>query len=206
MDKPGRVFCLEGQWHDDLKERGSVLPTLELLERLGQIRFIHRDVATPGELRYYLDQWLSRKYTAYDVGIFAVDGSPGRLHLSNRNEVELTELVSWLRGRCEGRKLYFDCGSILRLPDAALTDIAERTGASLVCGFTKTIDWVESSAFDTVLINRLANGQKSNSVEQLVGSSRWAPLAQHLGFRLVDRNGPRPRVPSPRRAESDVLA
>lgn len=42
----------------------------------------------------------------------------------------------------------------------------------MVCGFTRTIDWVESAAFDTVLINRLANGQKANSVEQLVGSAR----------------------------------
>ncbi|MEV5693896.1 hypothetical protein [Micromonospora globbae] len=46
-----------------------MLPTLEMLECLGRIRYIHRDVATPDELRYYLDQWLSRKYAAYNVGI-----------------------------------------------------------------------------------------------------------------------------------------
>ncbi|RKN15237.1 hypothetical protein D7147_25560 [Micromonospora musae] len=204
MAKPGSVFCVEGQWGDDLAERGSVLPTLELLERLGRIRFIRRDVATPGELRFYLEQWLSRKYTAYDVGIFAIDGGPGRLRLSGRHELDLSEVVGWLQGRCEGKRLYFDCGSVLRLSEPTLVEILEETGASMVCGFTKTIDWIESSAFDTVLVDRLANGRKANSVEQLVRSARWAPLAQHLGFRMVYQHSQGPRIPAMRRPESDV--
>lgn len=73
MAKPGGVFCFEGQWADDLTERGSVLPTLELLERLGSIRFVHRDTATPQELRYFLERWLTRKYAAYQVGFFALN-------------------------------------------------------------------------------------------------------------------------------------
>lgn len=206
MDKPGRVFCVEGQWDDDLTERGSVLPTLELLERLNRIRFIHRDVATPGELRYYLDQWLSKKYATYNVGIFAIDGGPGRLCLSRSQELDLNELITWMQDRCDGKQLYFDCGTILRISDASLIDILERTGATMVCGFTKTITWVESAAFDTVLIDRLANARKANSVEQLVRATRWAPLAQHLGFRMVYRNGHGPHIPAMRRPESVVPA
>ncbi len=72
MAKPGGVFCVEGQWEDDLNSRGSVLPTLELLERLNSIRYIHRDTATAEELHYYLDAWLSRKYADYKVGFFAL--------------------------------------------------------------------------------------------------------------------------------------
>ncbi|MET8040910.1 hypothetical protein ABZU25_08595 [Micromonospora sp. NPDC005215] len=206
MGKPGSVFCVEGQWGDDLAERGSVLPTLELLERLRRIRFIHRDVATPGELRFYLDQWLSHKYAAYRVGILAIDGGPGTLRLSNRHELDLAEVMSWIQGRCAGKLLYFDCGTILRVPESTLHDILEQTGADMVCGFTRTIDWVESSAFDTVLVPRLANGRKSNSVEQLVGSARWAPLAQHLGFRLLSRRGAVPHIPAMRQPADSASA
>ncbi|WP_433533787.1 DUF6642 family protein [Micromonospora sp. CA-249363] len=183
-----------------------MLPTLELLERLRQIRYIHRDVATLDELRYYLDQWLSRRYAAYEVGIFAIDGSPGRLRLSKRHELDLAELMSWLQGRCSGKRLYFDCGTILRVPESTLDDIVEQTGAAMVCGFTRTIDWIESSAFDTVLIERLANGQKANSVGQLVDSARWAPLAQHLGFRMFPQSGGPARIPAMRRPESATPA
>jgi hypothetical protein len=81
--KPNGVFCVEGEWHADLAERGSVLPTLELLERLGRLRFIHRDTATADELRYFLDSWLSsRRYAAYEVGFFASPGTPTSLQLS----------------------------------------------------------------------------------------------------------------------------
>jgi hypothetical protein len=106
VSKPGGVFCLEGQWDDNLAERGSVLPTLELLERLNAIQFIHRDTATPQELRYYLDTWLSRKYTAYHVGFFALHGAPTKLHLSDTHTVGLAEMASWMAGRCEGKRLY----------------------------------------------------------------------------------------------------
>lgn len=44
------VLCLEGEWEPDLRKRASVLPVLELLERLGVIKSIHRNVATPDEL------------------------------------------------------------------------------------------------------------------------------------------------------------
>ncbi|MFI7609391.1 DUF6642 family protein [Micromonospora sp. NPDC049366] len=206
MGKPGSVFCVEGQWDDDLAERGSVLPTLELLERLRRIRFIHRDVATPGELRFYLEQWLSRKYAAYNVGIFAIDGGPGRLRLSGRHELDLFEIVGWLQGRCEGKRLYFDCGTVLRLTETTLVEILEATGASMVCGFSKTIDWIESSAFDTVLVDRLANGRRANSVEQMVRSTRWAPLAKHLGFRMVYQHHAGTRIPVMRAPQAVVPA
>ncbi|MEV6692037.1 hypothetical protein AB0M35_11285 [Micromonospora sp. NPDC051196] len=205
MAKPGGVFCVEGQWDNNLAERGSVLPTLELLERLGAIRFIHRDTATPQELRYFLDRWLTHKYSAYEVGFFALHGSPSEVHLSDSHSVRLKEIAGWMAGRCAGKRLYFGSCSALRSSDSALAEFLEETQASMVCGFTKTIDWIESAAFETVILNRLVNGGKVNSVELLARSTRWAPLAQHLGFRVVYK-GDRRRLPSMRSSdESDVL-
>ncbi|MGB2567124.1 DUF6642 family protein [Micromonospora citrea] len=189
MAKPGGVFCVEGEWHDDLAERGSVLPTLELLERLGAIRFIHRDTATPQELRYFLERWLSRKYASYEVGFFALHGAPTQLKLSESNKVGLAEIASWASGRCEGKRLYFGSCSVLRAPEATLAEFLRETKASMICGFTKDIDWIESAAIETVILNRLVNGGRVNSVEQLMKSARWAPLAQNLGFKVVYRNG-----------------
>lgn len=189
MAKPGGVFCFEGQWDDDLAERGSVLPTLELLERLGSIRFIHRDTATPQELRYFLERWLSRKYAAYQVGFFALHGAPTRLQLSDSYTVGLSEIASWASGQCEGKRLYFGSCSALRASETTLAEFLRETKAAMLCGFTRDIDWIESAAFETVLLNSLVNGGRIDSVERLVKSSRWAPLAQHFGFRIVYQNG-----------------
>ena len=189
MSKAGGVFCFEGQWEEDLTKRGSVLPTLELLERLGSIRYIHRDTATAEELNYYLDAWLSRKYADYKVGFFALHGKPTQLCLSHRNTVEMDELAAWLSGRCEGRSLYFGSCSVLRASDRTLQEFLHETKASMLCGFTKVIDWVESAAFETVVLNALVNGSRIDSAERLMRSSRWTSLADHLGFRVVYANG-----------------
>lgn len=189
MRKPGGVFCVEGQWEDDLTERGSVLPTLELLERLGSIRFIHRDTATTDELHYYLDTWLSARYKDFKVGFFALHGQPSELLLTARNSVKLDEIGAWMSGRCAGRSLYFGSCSVLRASDQVLKEFLHETKAAMLCGFTKTIDWVESAAFETVVLNALVNGGRIDSVERLVRSGRWGALAEHLGFRVVYANG-----------------
>jgi hypothetical protein len=189
VPKAGGVFCVEGQWEDDLTNRGSVLPTLELLERLGSIRYIHRDTATTEELHYYLDSWLSRKYADFKVGFFALHGQPTQLCLTSKQTVELDEVAAWISGRCGGRVLYFGSCSVLRASDRVLRDFLHETKAAMLCGFTKSIDWVESAAFETVVLNTLVNGGKIDSVERLMRSSRWTALSDHLGFRVVYANG-----------------
>jgi len=189
VPKPGGVFCVEGQWEDDLTERGSVLPTLELLERLGSIRFIHRDTATTEELHYYLDTWLSRKYQDFKVGFFALHGQPSQLCLTAKTTVELDEIAAWMSGRCGGRSLYFGSCSVLRASDRVLKEFLHETKAAMLCGFTKAIDWVESAAFETVVLNALVNGGRVDSVGGLVRASRWGAPAGHLGVRVVYANG-----------------
>jgi hypothetical protein len=190
MSKAGGVFCFEGQWEEDLTKRGSVLPTLELLERLGRIRYIHRDTATADELHHYLDTWLSsRRYQDYKVGFFALHGQPTQLCLTEQNTVEVDEIAAWMSGRCSGRILYFGSCLVLRASDRVLQDFLHETKAAMLCGFTKVIDWVESAAFETVVLNALVNGSRIDSAERLVHSTRWNSLAEHLGFRVVYANG-----------------
>jgi hypothetical protein len=91
--------------------------------------------------------------------------------------------------RCEGKRLYFGSCSALRAPDATLAEFLRETKAAMICGFTKDIDWIESAAFETVVLNSLVNGVRADSVERLMKTARWAPLARHLGFRVVYANG-----------------
>lgn len=185
----GGVFCLEGQWHRDLRERSSVLPTLDLLERVKGTRYIHKDVATTDEFAYFVERWLQKQYDAFNVGFFAMHGAARELYLTDRVSVSLDEVADLISGRCAGRMLYFGSCSVMRASDATLAAFADATGADLVCGYTREIDWLESAAFETVLLDVLTTGRKSNSVEQRMGAERWAALAANLGFRIVYNNG-----------------
>ncbi|MDR7278815.1 DUF6642 family protein [Catenuloplanes atrovinosus] len=185
----GGIFCVEGQWHRDLYERGSVIPTLELLERLRRIRFIYRDVATPEELSYFLDRWLLKQYSDYRVGFFAMHGEPGRLCLTDKAAVELDDVAEQLAGRCQDKRLYFGSCSVLKASDATLLDFLDVSGAAMVCGYTREVDWVDSAAFETVLLDVLANGAMVNAAEKRMGSGPWRELAAYLGFRIVYANG-----------------
>src|SRR4051812_15503221 len=123
------IFCLEGQWHRDLHDRGSVLPTLELLERLGQARYIYKDAATQDELAFFVNRWLHRKYDDYRVGFFAMHGEPGKLRLTDWHHVSIDELATIMAGRCAGKRLYFASCSVLNAPPADLQDFLHATRA-----------------------------------------------------------------------------
>src|SRR5690606_4690502 len=81
------------------------ITSLELLERLDLVRYIHKDVATVEELRYFLERWALRQYSAYRVGYFAMHGRSKQLYLTHQSAVELDEVAEWLEGKCEGRRL-----------------------------------------------------------------------------------------------------
>lgn len=183
------IFCVEGQWHRDIADRSSVLPILELLGRRGRARFIYKDVATADELRYFLGRWALRQYADYQVGYFAMHGESKQLCLTEQHTVELDEVGEWLESRCEGRRLYFGSCSVLRASDAVLQAFLQRTKAAMLCGYTREVDWVESAAFETVLLDYLVNGERVDAAERGLFSTRWWPLARHLGFRIVYANG-----------------
>lgn len=88
---PG-IFCLEGEWDPDLRRRKSVLPILELLERLDVARTIHRDVATRDELAFYLAKWGQKRYRDCEV-----------LHLACHTEMSAAS--SWAGTRWPWRSL-----------------------------------------------------------------------------------------------------
>jgi uncharacterized protein YecE (DUF72 family) len=149
------VFCLEGNWKRKLSERASVEPTLELLERLGCARYIHRDVATPEELRFYLSKWKQLGYSEYSVLYLAFHGSRGGIHVNDRAFVTLDDLAEQLDGSYKDRIVYFGSCQTMRITDAELLAFKKQIKAKAVCGFKKEIDWLESAAFDVLLLEAL---------------------------------------------------
>ncbi|MFD2082897.1 DUF6642 family protein [Actinopolymorpha cephalotaxi] len=185
MPAPRGVFCLEGQWDENLTDTSSVRPALELLERLGYIQFIHKDVATVAELDYFLDSWAKKAYSDFEVGYFAMHGESGRLKLSSRQIVPLHHIGQRLEGKCGGRRLYFGSCSVMSASDTLLKDFLKLTGAELICGYTKDVDWLDTAAFDVAFLGHLASGAQKD----LLTTPHWSAVTRKLGFRILYSDG-----------------
>ncbi|WP_328992595.1 DUF6642 family protein [Kribbella sp. NBC_01245] len=180
------IFCLEGEWDPNLRNRNSVEPILELLERLGIARTIHRDVATRPELEYYLRKWGQKRYADYSVLYLASHGLGGKLELG-QGSVTLAELADLLEGKCAGRVVYFGCCLVLNQQNDVLQEFARKTGAKAVLGYSRQIDWLDSAAFEVLLLERLARGNRTDAFFNHLHRDHGA-FAEKLGLVVSTKN------------------
>ena len=151
-------MCFEGQWSTDIRDQQTVQPVLELLQRSGWIRFLHRFVASEKQLETELRQWAQKKNSSYELCYIACHGEPGAVHLGNGESVTATTIAGWLAGRLQGRTVYFGACSVAkdtRDVQDALAAFKKTTKARAVCAYTEDIDWVESAAFEILLLSTL---------------------------------------------------
>lgn len=179
------IFCLEGEWSSDLRDRASVRPILTLLEHLGVAESIHRDVATLEELTYLVGKWQQKRYDSFKVLYLAMHGEEGRV-LLGRDTVSLDELEDIMRGACTGKIVYFgSCLTMKSSPDR-LQAFAKSTGARAVVGYRREVDWLESAAFEVLLLDRLCLGLRSDAIfNRLV--KEHGTFAKTLGLVVATR-------------------
>ena len=56
-----RIFCLEGLWDNNLEQRLSVKPLLEIISKLNGIKFTHCPSNTVSEFQFHLYSFTSSK-------------------------------------------------------------------------------------------------------------------------------------------------
>lgn len=186
------VFCVEGEWNSSLTDRTSVEPQLQMLENMhccGGV--IHRDVATSEELEYYVGKWLQRQYARFTVGYFAFHGEPGLIQLG-RDSLTLVEMGDMINGRAGGKILYFGSCSTLLADDDELKDFCRRSGARAVVGYTREVDWLETAAFDFILLPQLLDAVYIKPIYNRLAKDH-ARFVLGLGFRMATATWTTPR-------------
>lgn len=185
------IFCLEGEWDSDLRKRTTVLPVLELLERLRAIKLIHRKVATTGEVEHYLNLWGQARYDDYMVLYLATHGSKGWLSWSNGNHSSLDDLAEILGD--SANNCYVHLGSCLTLfNENAARAFVEKTGVRALLGFRAEVGWIESAAFETLLLPMLAEYAPTKKTAKTFFNTIMglqSDLARRLKFVMVTADG-----------------
>ena len=192
------MFCLESeQWYGQ-KDRSSVEPILNLLERLKdyEVRYLHKRVATRRELEFSLERYRKPTFETHPVLYLAFHGYPGSegqqsgLCLED-GDLDLDDLAAMMTGRCAHRIVYFGSCSTLNTHGTRLNSFLRKTGALAVCGYKEEIDWVESTAFDLIFLGKIQREtfRRRDSMRRFDESLRsTAPgLYGGLGFRMTIR-------------------
>jgi hypothetical protein len=179
---PG-VFALEGDWQEDLRRGGSMRPVFEVLALQEYLQVVHRDVGTTTELSYYSQKWTQRRYSAFKLVYLAFHGNPGRLWVGD-DSVDMDGLAGLVGDACRGRIVHFGSCSTMRVSAERLSAFKKQTGAVAVSGYQRDVDWLESCAFETLLIGALMTYKTRPGAFKYV--ERTMPdLASRLGWHHV---------------------
>ncbi|GAA1234136.1 hypothetical protein EEW87_000270 [Janibacter melonis] len=180
------IYCLEGEWDADLRKRQSVQPVLQMLESLGMIKFIHRDVATREELEHYLARWERSTYDDYQVLYLATHGDRSTISWSSHNSMTLDGLADALGDTAQGCYVYLGGCSVLASEEDA-SRFVRKTGAAALCGYRKDVDWIEGAAFELIMLDALANHTGRPKTLFISLMKRHSQLAALYEFVLVTK-------------------
>lgn len=179
---PG-IFALEGDWSEDMRAGGSMRPVFEMLSGQDAVEVVHRDVGTTAELQYYASKWNEKRYSHFFLAYLAFHGNPGKLWVGD-DHISMEQLADLLGDACRGRVVHFGACSTVRVPAARLAEFKKETGAAAVSGYQRDVDWLESCAFEILLLGALAHYPTSRGAFGYVG--RTLPdLAKRLGWHHV---------------------
>jgi hypothetical protein len=184
---PG-IICLEGNWNEnDLSKENSIVPVLQHLSINMNVKVIHKHCSTVEQLKYYFNLLSeNRKYKGYGIIYLAFHGRSGNIYLDKHNHISLTELMQLsmenkkTKNIFDGRRVHFGCCTTLKNEKIAY-DFLEQTGAKLITGFVKKVDFHDSTAFDMLFLGKLAYTTKYN---QLIDSviRNHENFTRELGF------------------------
>jgi hypothetical protein len=189
------VFCLEGDWWNNLKQPSSIEPILQLVDQqqTHKRRHIHCDVATREEFFFFLKKWSQKAYRSHPILYLGFHGEPGQIYLGAMHRspaVTLKEIADALEGKCDGRVFVFGSCETVKAGPWSMKKFLERTQALAVCGYAREIAWMQSAALDLLILTAMQEAtftlQGIGKIDKLI-RSRSAGLCRELGFRIVTR-------------------
>lgn len=165
------IFCLEGLWHDDLRNRSTVEPVLDLLELNSDIPFLHSDCATRVEFEFYIKKWIKNTYNRYPILYLAFHGLENGI-LIDKEPFTLDEFSSLLEGKCKNRVFVFASCSTIKTDRRNLKRFLKKTNALAICGYRRTVPWIMATAFELILLSTMQDnsldGRGINAIYQRV--------------------------------------
>lgn len=146
------IACVESLWDDNIERRLSVVPLLELASRIDDLRTSYLTCNTEEELKYNLAK-LKRK-RGYGILYLSCHGRPGELVL-DQQAIEIEKLAQYMADGFASWVVHFGSCATINIPLARISRFIATTKVSMVVGYKKDVNWIDSAAIDLMLFDWL---------------------------------------------------
>lgn len=180
------IFCIEGLWENNLRQKSTVQPILDLLHLNEKIPYIYRDSATIEELEFYLKKWTQQAYKRYPILYLAFHGEENEI-APGRGNYSIDYLREVIKGKCENKIIIFASCSTVSIDKRRLKTFLKDTNALAICGYKNDVDWMISTAFELLLLSTMQeNHFDGRGIEAICRKSlKIAQMFRDLEYRIV---------------------
>lgn len=145
--KSRAIMGIETLWFENITlPRATIQPILEIVSQDSGVPYAYFSANTQEELKFSISK-------LEDTGILylASHGRKGEFSLGN-DYISLGELGILLKNKLTRRAVHLSSCETLNTDDKEIENFKIITKASLVSGYTKEVDWLESSAMDIIYL------------------------------------------------------
>ena len=154
---------------------------------MGEIdRFIHRHAVGAGEFENYMEWRKHRSVRSFGTVYLAFHGSQNGLQVGN--ETFSLENLARLIGRLPRGVVHLGSCSTLLGSENAARAFLKTTGASMITGYQRDVDWLDSAAIDTVWLGYVAYYSRLGDAARYF-KTRYASVLKYLGWQSVSSTG-----------------
>lgn len=185
-----KIFCLETEWEQNvhnLKRKPTVLALLDFMEktRYIEVPYVFRQVATEHDFDYYINHLYNVTYDAYDTIYLCFHGRAGKFFFADGTSYLLKRFQEEKPAIFNNRTVIFDCCSTLRLKEEDAKTFKKNTGAKMIVGYEKTVDFVKSWVFEMWLLSALHEHENYGPARLMALAEKEMPEhVTRLGFRV----------------------
>lgn len=194
------IYCLENLWTKSVKDKLSVQPILDLLDKADVCEHVYHNCATREEVDFMLERWKVKSIQdKFPILYFAFHGVKNGICLNTKNNIyTLDDLADKLEDSCVGKVLFFASCDTLDIDERKIHTFLNKTGAIAAIGYKISVDWMLATAFELLVFNALQEDlfdtKGINKVKEIIEND-YGNLYKMNKFRMVisKSNFPRKR-------------
>ncbi len=183
-NKKKDIFCLEGDWNDNLKHKSSILPALELLELNNRITSIYKTCGSYEEFEVRLNQIVStpKKYKSFEIIYLAFHGSKNKIFIGNE-AYSLEEIATTFKGKLNDKIIHFGSCKTLSINKKQADKFLEVTGAKAISGYGKNVAFISSTVVDILFFEMCQKFERLHSIRENM-HNHYGDLCSALDFKF----------------------